>query len=86
MKDAYEVLRQKEAEAARLRHEIASLQIVAPLLSDDSHTDHPHEKREGSEEGSSASLPDPEAAPTNGRSSSAATPRANLWKVLKIGE
>lgn len=85
MKDAYEVLRQKEADVARLRNEIASLQIVAPLLGDDSHSDRPHEKPEGSEEGSSGSLPDPEATGTNGLASSAAAARANLWSVLKLG-
>jgi hypothetical protein len=35
MKNAYEVLHQKETDLARVRHEIASLQIVAPLLSDE---------------------------------------------------
>jgi hypothetical protein len=35
MMDPYELLRQKEAELARVRHEIESLQVVAPLLSDD---------------------------------------------------
>jgi hypothetical protein len=35
MKDANEVLRQKEAELDRLRREIESLQVAAPLLCDD---------------------------------------------------
>jgi hypothetical protein len=35
MKDAYELLQQKETDLARVRHEIDSLRIVAPLLSDD---------------------------------------------------
>lgn len=35
MKDAYEVLYQKEADLARLRREIESLTIAAPLLADD---------------------------------------------------
>ena len=35
MKDAYELLRQKQAELARVRKEIESLNIVAPLLSDE---------------------------------------------------
>jgi hypothetical protein len=35
MKDAYEVLQQKEADLARVRHEIESLQVVASLLSVD---------------------------------------------------
>ena len=35
MKDAYELLRQKEMEIARVKREIAALVLVAPLLSDD---------------------------------------------------
>jgi hypothetical protein len=35
MKNAYEVLQQKEADLARVRREIESLWIVAPLLSDE---------------------------------------------------
>jgi hypothetical protein len=35
MKNAYEVLRQKEMDIARVRHEIESLRIVASLLSDE---------------------------------------------------
>jgi len=35
MKNAYEVLRQKETDLARVRHEIESLWIVASLLSDE---------------------------------------------------
>ena len=35
MKDAFEVLYQKEADLARLRREIDSLTIAAPLLADD---------------------------------------------------
>ena len=39
MKDAYELLQQKEAELARVRKEIESLKIVAPLLSDGRNSD-----------------------------------------------
>ena len=35
MKDAYELLHQKEADLARVRKEIESLNIVAPLLAED---------------------------------------------------
>lgn len=35
MKDAYEVLYQKEVDLARVRREIESLTIAAPLLADD---------------------------------------------------
>jgi len=34
LRDAYEVLKQKEADLARVRHEVESLRIVAPLLAD----------------------------------------------------
>jgi hypothetical protein len=35
MKNAYQVLTQKEAEMARIRQEIESLKVVAPLLADE---------------------------------------------------
>ena len=35
MKDVYEVLQQKEADAAHVRHEIESLKIVSSLLLDE---------------------------------------------------
>ena len=35
MKDVYEVLQQKEADVARVRHEIENLKIVSSLLSDE---------------------------------------------------
>jgi len=35
MKDVYEVLQQKEADAAHVRHEIESLKIVSSLLPDE---------------------------------------------------
>lgn len=35
MKDAYEILRQREVAIERVRKEIAALRFVAPLLTDD---------------------------------------------------
>ena len=35
MRDAYEVLRQKELELSRLQKEVEALRIAAPLVSDD---------------------------------------------------
>jgi hypothetical protein len=35
MRDVYQILRQKESDLDRLRHEIDSLRIVGPLLADD---------------------------------------------------
>jgi hypothetical protein len=37
--DAYDVLKQKEADLARIRHEVDSLRIIAPLLVDDLDSD-----------------------------------------------
>jgi hypothetical protein len=53
MKDAYEVLQQKEADLARVRHEIESLQVVASLLSDDLTSDELTKKKESSAESGS---------------------------------
>jgi len=39
MKDAYDVLKQKEFDLARVRHEVESLRIVGPLLADDLDSD-----------------------------------------------
>jgi hypothetical protein len=46
MRDAYEVLKQKEADLARVRHEVESLSIVARLLTDDLDSDQ-SDKTEG---------------------------------------
>ena len=46
MRDAYEVLKQKEADLARVRHEVESLRIVASLLLDDLNSDQ-SDKTEG---------------------------------------
>jgi hypothetical protein len=39
MRDAYDILKHKEADLARVRHEIESLRIVASLLADDLDSD-----------------------------------------------
>ena len=49
MKDAYEVLRQKEAELASIRHEIDCLRIAAPLLSEEPTSSSLNSPSEGSE-------------------------------------
>jgi hypothetical protein len=41
MKNAYAVLDQKEKELARVRQEVESLRLVAPLLSEESTPDNP---------------------------------------------
>jgi hypothetical protein len=55
MKDAYEVLQQKQMDLARVRKEIDSLNLVARLLSDDDTSDNPIQKPE---EGPPSSLSD----------------------------
>ena len=40
MRDIYEVLKQKEADCARLRREIEALRIVMPLMDEQSETTH----------------------------------------------
>jgi hypothetical protein len=39
MKDAYEVLREKELELSRVELEVEALRLAAPLLSDDEEVD-----------------------------------------------
>lgn len=55
MRDAYEVLQEKQAEMARIRKEIDSLNIVARLLSEDGSFDTPVKKPN---ESSASSLSD----------------------------
>lgn len=86
MKDAFEVLYQKEADLARLRQEIESLAIVAPLLADEIAPGDPnwdivddHDKKSAQK-----AIPRPagsDATGTHGRSSSA--PRAGFWQSLR---
>ena len=46
MRDVHEVLHQKEAALARVRHEIESLHVVASLLADDLASDELTQKKE----------------------------------------
>src|SRR5215472_5284922 len=50
MRDIYQVLQQKEADLARVCHEIESLQIVARLLSDELPSDEPTKRHASSAE------------------------------------
>jgi hypothetical protein len=50
MRDPYNVLKQKEADLARVRHEIESLRIVGPLLADDLDSDQSDERNLSSAE------------------------------------
>jgi len=82
MKDAYEVLHQKEAELARVRREIASLLLVAPLLSADSPAENSQREKRSSDDENGES----EATGTDGLLSFAVTSRPNIWNVLKRGK
>ena len=81
MKDAYNVLQQKEADLARVRHEIESLQVVAPLLSDGLTSDELTKKRDSSAVKMLDRGPGSEATGTDG--SSIAVSRPSFWKALK---
>jgi hypothetical protein len=80
MKDAYKVLQQKEADLARVRHEIESLLIVTSLLSDD-----PNKKRLSSVEKTLDPQPDSKATGTDGLFSAVAVSRPRFWKAFKRG-
>ena len=83
MKNAYEVLQQKETDLARVRHEIESLRIVASLLSDELPSEELNKKRAGS----AAETLDPgseKATGTDGLfSSTNPAPHQRFWKTLK---
>lgn len=94
MKDAYDVLKEKEADLARVRHEIESLRIVALLLLDDLNPDQSDKTNLISAEKTDEHLNDDllniarqkqdlAAAGTDGLFSSITTSNAALWKMLK---
>jgi hypothetical protein len=85
MKDAYEVLQQKQSDLARVRKEVESLNIVAQLLSDNGISDNPVEK---SNESSASPLSDTisqlsHSAATNVDSLFSSNPRSGFWGSLK---
>jgi len=83
MKDAYEVLNQKETDLARVRHEIESLRIVSSLLSDEVPSEDLTKKqaRSAAETLSSGSE---KATGTDGLFSSInPAPRPRFWDTLK---
>ncbi len=86
MRDAYQMLQQKETELARVRHEVASLRIVAPLLSADSSAERSEHANESSEDEHAEARSESEATGTNGLFSFETVPRPNIWNVLKRGK
>jgi hypothetical protein len=82
MKSAYEVLEQKETDLARVRHEIESLRIVAPLLSDELPFEELTKKRASAAEETLDSVE--KATGTDGLFSSIdSAPRPRFWNTLK---
>ena len=92
MKDPYELLHQKEAELARVRKEVQSLNIVARLLADDedrktndvaSVSNQPNKKPSGSV--TSTMLPEyaSEATASQSSFSSVAASRLTVLDLLK---
>lgn len=76
MKDVYQVLEKKQADLNRVRREFESLQVVAPLLSDDV-TDESTKKPTSGEK-----VPlddDLEGTGTKGLFSSMASARSGFW-------
>jgi hypothetical protein len=82
MKSAYEVLEQKETDLARVRHEIESLRIVAPLLSDELPSEELTKKRASAAEETLDSVE--KATGTDGLFSSMNPARSpGFWNTLK---
>jgi hypothetical protein len=82
MKDAYQVLEQKEADLARVRQEIESLRIVAPLLVDDLNSNDSRQMRLISAE-KRGDLSDLENTGTDDPVSSGAISHSAFWNALK---
>ncbi|HEY7352731.1 MAG TPA: hypothetical protein VH596_08190 [Terriglobales bacterium] len=89
MKSANDVLRQKEADLARVRHEVNSLKIVAALLADDGpDVDELNQTSDGAggnlliSEEEEIDAP-AEATGTDGLLSSFSHQRRKRWNVLK---
>ena len=82
MKDAYEVLTQKEADLSRVRHEIESLRTVAPLLVDDLNSNDSDQMHLISAE-KTDEISDSVGAGTDGPRSSVAISHAAFWNALK---
>ena len=84
MNHIYELLRQKESDLERVRQEIESLQIVAPLLSDDIPSDELPAKKEISSEKEPKRGNDPKATGTDDLFPSMnSVSRPSFWNSLR---
>jgi hypothetical protein len=82
MKNAYEVLQQKETDLARVRHEIESLRIVASLLSDELASDELTKKRARSAEETLEPSSEKATGTDELFSSKNPAPRLRFWKSM----
>lgn len=87
MKDAYELLYQKEADLVRVRQEIESLRIAASLLADDAIADDPGPRTDNpAKRPAEAALVAQSEAAATGTDGLAPRPRQpNFWEFLKPG-
>ena len=79
MKDVYLILRQKESDLARLRVEIDSLRLVAPLLAEDDLL----KEIEGESTEHPDSYDDPQSTGTDGPLSSIGDSESRFWGLMK---
>lgn len=86
MKDPNEILRQKEEELTRVRHEIESLQVAASLLSDEPTSEELAKKKESAAEKTVERGTGAQATGTDGLFSAVTPSRSSLWSLLKRGK
>jgi hypothetical protein len=87
MKDAYELLYQREADLVRVRQEIESLRIAASLLADDASADDPGPGTDNTvKRPAEAALVAQSEGAATGTDGLAPRPRQpNFWEFLKPG-
>ena len=83
MKDAYEVLYQKEADLARVRQEVESLRIAAWLLTDDASTEDSSPSSSSRRSVMSAGEAPLEATATGTDGPPSTSEELGFWKSLK---
>jgi hypothetical protein len=81
MRNAYEVLHQKETDLARVRREIESLRIVAPLLSDELLSEELTKKRARSAEETLEPSSEKATGTDDLFSSKDPAPRPRFWNI-----
>jgi hypothetical protein len=86
MRNAYELLNQKEADLARVRHQVDSLRIAAALLSDGADANDSTSEPAGAGDDASGEASRAAATGTDGMFSPATPSRPKLWKIFTGGE